>query len=297
MITPSIYGCIEAGGTKFILGIVTDTREVLATLRIPTEAPSITIPAALAFFREGAIRHGPYAAFGIASFGPVDVDRRSPSWGHLIETPKVHWSNIDLAGPFAKAFDCPVGFDTDVNGAALAESLWGAAVGADIATYITVGTGVGGGAMVEGRPIHGQRHPEMGHFRPARHPHDTRFDGICAFHGACLEGLASGPAIIARWGASLSDLPADHEAHDIIAHYLAQLVIAQQALLSPRRIIFGGGVMDTSGLLQRVRDQAAILAADYFGVATIDYDALIVSPALGDQVGLMGALALAQRAR
>lgn len=297
MTTIPLYGCIEAGGTKFILGIVTDTREVLATLRVPTEAPSITIPAALAFFREGAARYGPYAAFGIASFGPVDVDRRSPTWGHVVDTPKPHWSHIDLAGPFAKAFDCPVGFDTDVNGAALAESLWGAAMGADIATYVTVGTGIGGGAMVEGQPIHGQRHPEMGHFRPARHPRDTRFGGVCAFHRDCLEGLAGGPAIIARWGASLSDLPADHEAHDMIAYYLAQLVIAQQALLSPRRVIFGGGVMATPGLLQRVRDQAAILAADYFGVAATDYDALVVSPALGDQAGLMGALALAQRAR
>lgn len=294
--TTPLYGCIEAGGTKFILGIVTDTREVLATLRLPTEAPSVTIPAALAFFREGAAGHGPYTAFGIASFGPVDVDRRSPTWGHVVDTPKPDWSHIDLAGPFAKAFDCPVGFDTDVNGAALAESLWGAAMGADIATYVTVGTGIGGGAIVEGQPIHGHRHPEMGHFRPDRHPRDIQFGGVCAFHGACLEGLASGPAIIARWGASLSDLPADHEAHDIIAYYLAQLVVAQQALLSPRRLIFGGGVMATPGLLQRVRAQAAILAADYFGVAAPDYDALVVSPALGDQAGLMGALALAQRA-
>jgi fructokinase len=295
-ITP-IYGCIEAGGTKFILGIVTEAREVLAALRVPTQAPSVTIAAALDFFQAGAAEHGSYAAFGIASFGPVDVNRLSPSWGYVVDTPKPLWSGTDLAGPFGRAFACPVGFDTDVNGAALAESLWGAAVGADIATYVTIGTGIGGGAMVEGRPLHGQRHPEMGHIRLARHPLDLDFPGVCGFHGDCLEGMASGPAIMARWGASLSDLPADHEAHEIVACYLAQLVVAQQALLSPRRIIFGGGVMATPGLLQRVRDTAAILAADYFGVPAADYDALVIPPGLGDQAGLMGALALAQRVR
>ncbi len=295
--TSTLYGCIEAGGTKFVLGLVDDERTILDSLRLPTEAPDVTIPAALNFFRTAVARHGPIAAMGIASFGPVEVDRHSPRWGHIAATPKPHWSGVDLAGPFARAFGCPVGFDTDVNGAALAEGLWGAGAGTDIVTYVTIGTGIGGGVMVEGRPVHGLRHPEMGHFAVARHPLDPDFPGNCAFHGTCLEGLASGPAIAARWGASLSDLPADHPAHQIVAFYLGQLVVAQQAMLSPRRIIFGGGVMATPGLLQRVRDAAARQAADYFGVAAADYAALVVPPGLGDQAGLLGALALAQRAR
>lgn len=294
--TPRLHGCIEAGGTKFVLGLVDDRRTIVEATRIPTQAPGITLSAALNFFHRAARRHGPIAAFGIASFGPVDVDRSSPTWGHVLATPKPHWSGVDLAGPFGDAFDCPVGFDTDVNGAALAEGLWGAARDVDVATYVTIGTGIGGGALVDRRPIHGLRHPEMGHFTPARHPADTGFAGVCDFHGGCLEGLASGPAILARWGAPLCDLPPDHQAHAIVAFYLAQLVIVQQALLSPRRIIFGGGVMATSGLLDRVRREAARQAAGYFGVEAADYYALIVPPALGDRAGLFGALALAQRA-
>ncbi len=289
-----LFGCIEAGGTKFVLGVARAHDRVLRTHRVPTTGPRETIDAALAFFDEAAREWGAYTAFGIASFGPVDLDRRSPDWGRITDTPKPGWSRIDLAGAFGAAFDCPVGFDTDVNGAALAEHLWGACVGADVATYVTVGTGIGGGALVEERPLHGARHPEMGHVYPRRHARDRDFAGICPFHGDCLEGLASGPAIQARWGCSLSDLPSDHEAHAIIASYLAQLVVTQQALLSPRRIVLGGGVMATPGLIDRVRDEAARLAGGYFG--TPDYAALVVPPGLADRAGLLGALALAQRA-
>lgn len=289
-----LFACIEAGGTKFVLGIAHGRDRMLRTTRVPTTTPAETLAATLAFFDEAAREFGRIAAFGIASFGPVDLDRRSPDWGWITETPKPGWSGTELAGLFGRSFDCPVGFDTDVNGAVLAESLWGAAVGADIALYVTVGTGIGGGALVEGRPVHGQRHPEMGHLLPRRHPNDRNFAGICPFHGDCLEGLASGPAIMARWGASLSDLPADHPAHAIIAGYLAQLVVAQQALLSPRRVILGGGVMATPGLIDRVRVEAARIAGGYFG--THDYADLIVPPGLADQAGLLGALALAQRA-
>lgn len=290
-----LFGCIEAGGTKFVLGVAQDAETMLDTTRIPTGSPVETLAAAVAYFAQAEEKWGRFFAFGIASFGPVDLDRRSAGWGRIAATPKPGWSGIDLAGPFGRRFDCPVGFDTDVNGAALAEGLWGAAVGADIAIYVTVGTGIGGGALVEERPLHGSRHPEMGHMLPRRHPDDRDFPGICPFHRDCLEGLASGPAISARWGASLSELGPEHPAHEIIAFYLAQLVVASQALMSPRRIVLGGGVLGAPGLLDRVRAQAAHLAGGYFG--TDDYDRLVVSPGLGDRAGLLGALALAQRAR
>lgn len=289
-----LFGCIEAGGTKFVLGVARDADTVLRTARVPTTNPGETIAASLAFFEAARAEWGRFDAFGIASFGPVELDRRSPRWGQVLATPKPGWTGTDLVAPFAKAFGCPVGFDTDVNGAILAESLHGAARGADVAVYITVGTGIGGGAVVNGQPLHGARHPEMGHFLPRRHPDDTGFAGVCPFHGDCLEGVAAGPSIIARWGKSLSDLPADHPGHAIIADYLAQLAVAQQAMLSPRRIVLGGGVMATPGLLDRVRARVATLAAGYFG--EVDMAALVVAPALGDRAGLLGALVLAERA-
>lgn len=291
----ALYGCIEAGGTKFVLGVAREPGTILRSVAVPTGTPTETIDAALAFFTEARAELGNYAAFGIASFGPVDLDRRSPGWGRIIETPKIGWSGVDLVGPFARAFNCPVGFDTDVNGAILAESLWGAAAGEAVAVYVTVGTGIGGGAIIAGHALHGARHPEMGHILPARHPDDVDFPGICPFHGACLEGLASGPAIKARWGASLSDLGPDHPAQEIVAFYLAQLVIAQQALLSPHRIVFGGGVTNAPGLLDRIRRQSERLSGGYFG--TEDFTRLIVAPALGEHAGLLGGLALALKAR
>ncbi|WP_380787040.1 ROK family protein [Sphingomonas sp. R86521] len=294
MTAAPLFGCIEAGGTKFVLGVARDADTMLRTARVPTTTPAETLGAALAFFADAQAEWGAFDALGIAAFGPIVLDRSSPHWGTIAETPKRGWSGTDLVGPFARALACPVGFDTDVNGAVLAESLWGAAVGADIAVYVTVGTGIGGGALIEDRPVHGSRHPEMGHMLPRRHADDRDFAGTCPFHGDCLEGLASGPAIHARWGASLSELAADHPAHAIIAYYLAQLVVAQQALLSPRRIILGGGVLATPGLLDRVRHEAATLAGGYFG--TGDYARLIVHPGLDDRAGLLGALALAQRA-
>lgn len=291
---PPVYGCIEAGGTKFVLGVLSTPGDTAPTLRVPTTNPQATIQACLAFFADHAPPQG-YAAIGIASFGPVDLDPLSPNWGHITETTKPGWSGAELAGQFARAFACPVGFDTDVNGAALGESIWGAAADMDVATYITVGTGIGGGATIGGQPLHGRSHPEMGHILPQRHPRDD-YPGGCPYHGACLEGLAAGPTITARWGKSLSDLPPDHPAHDIIAFYLAQGVIAQQAMLSPQRIVMGGGVMQTPGLLTRIRTQAARIGNGFF-CTSADYEALVVEPGLGTRSGLLGALALAQRAR
>lgn len=285
-----LYGCVEAGGTKFVVGVARGRDRVGRVERIPTTTPDETLAAAVRVLEE----EGPVAAVGVAGFSPLVLDRGRPDWGRLADTPKPGWSGADLAGPFARALRCPVALDTDVNGAALAESLWGAAEGAGVAVYVTVGTGVSGGAVVDGRPVHGARHPVMGHFRPVRHRADD-FAGVCPFHGACLEGLVSGTAIRARWGAPLSDLGPTHEAHDVVAFYLGQLVAATQAMLSPERVVFGGGVMATPGLLDRVRDQAARLANGYFGIAAAEYGRLVVPARLGDRAGLLGALALAQQ--
>ena len=288
-----LYGLIEAGGTKFVLGVATGPDDIIATHRIDTTTPEETIGAAVDWLAQ----HGPFAAIGIASFGPLQLDKNASDYGCVTQTPKPHWSGADLVGPFAAAFACPVALDTDVNGAALAEGLWGAAKGARSALYFTIGTGVGGGAVVDGRILHGQSHPEMGHMRVARHPDDVGEDGAlykghCPFHGDCLEGLACGPSILDRWGASLSDLPADHIGHDIIAHYLASMTVTCQALFEPERIILGGGVMGTPGLLPRVVAAAEAMGGGYFVSRAAD---IVTLPGLGDRAGLLGALALAQQ--
>ena len=281
-----LYGLVEAGGTKFVLGVATGKDDIRATTRIPTTTPDETLGAMCDWFRKQA----PLTAIGVASFGPLDLDPVSPRWGHITATTKPNWSNTDIAGPLKAVGDCPVAIDTDVNGAALAEYRWGAGQGQKTMLYFTVGTGVGGGAIVDGRILHGLSHPEMGHIRLTRHRDDLGFGGACSFHGDCLEGLASGPAIIARWGASLSGLPADHPGHEIIAWYLAQTVVTMQAIFEPGRIVFGGGVMATPGLITRVALHAEALGGDYFMGKAGD---IVCMPGLGDQAGLLGALALA----
>lgn len=288
-----LYGCIEAGGTKFVLGIAGGSDDIRSMHRIDTTQPEETIGAALAWMKAEQERLGALTAIGIASFGPVQLDRTAADWGAITDTTKPGWNHTPFAARFAEAFGVPVSFDTDVNGAALGEHRWGAARGQASAVYVTIGTGVGGGAIVDGKVLHGISHPEMGHFHLPRHPADTGFAGACPFHGDCLEGLAAGPAIKARWGVSLSELPADHEGHAIIGWYLAQLVMTLQSLMMPARIILGGGVMNTPGLLDRVRDEAARLGGWYFPG---DLNEIVVSPGLGDKAGLLGALALAQDA-
>jgi fructokinase len=285
-----LFACIEAGGTKFVVGIASAPDDVRAIARFGTTSPTETMAAVTGWLAAAAAQHGPVSAAGIASFGPLSLDRTAADWGHVTSTPKPGWSGADLAGPIGAALGVPVGFDTDVNGAALAEARWGAGVGQHVAVYVTIGTGIGGGAVIGGVPLHGLSHPEMGHMRLARHPGDTGFAGVCPFHGDCLEGLASGPAIIARWGQSLSDLPMEHLGHAIIAHYIGQLTVNVQAIMEPGRIILGGGVMATPGLLERVRGEAVRLGAGYFNG---DAAAVIVAPGLGERAGLLGALALA----
>ena len=286
-----LYGCVEAGGTKFIVGIASGPDDIRETVRIDTTAPEETIGATLNWLKAAEERHAPLTAIGIASFGPLELDRMAENWGHITATTKPGWSNTDFAARIAREMFTPVGFDTDVNGAALAEARWGAGVDQKVSVYLTIGTGIGGGAIIDGRTLHGLSHPEMGHIRPQRHRADLDFPGICPFHGDCLEGLASGPAIKARWGVSLSELPSDHPAHEIIAFYLAQVAVTLQSIMEPGRVILGGGVMATPGLIERVRVVADQLGSTYFRGKAQE---IIVPPGLGDRAGLLGALVLAQ---
>jgi fructokinase len=285
------YGLIEAGGTKFVLGIADATGTVTARHRIATTTPEPVINAAIEWFRANDLQP---AAIGIAAFGPLDLAPGSKTWGHVTRTTKPGWSGADVAGPFARAFGCPVGIETDVNGAALAEARWGAGMGTESGggslLYVTIGTGVGGGFVSRGRLLHGLSHPEMGHIRMPRHPDDRDFAGVCSFHGDCLEGLASGPAVIARWGRSLSDLGDGHPGAAMIAWYLGQAVCSFQAVMEPERIVLGGGVMGTPGLLDRVRSEAAAAGRGYFAG---DPAEVVVAPGLGTDSGLLGALAVA----
>ncbi|HEY7517727.1 MAG TPA: ROK family protein [Methylomirabilota bacterium] len=288
----ALVGGVETGGSKILCAIGTGPDDVRAELRIPTGDPGETLARAVAFFREQPTRA---AALGIACFGPVDLDPRSPTFGFITTTPKPRWAHTDVAGPFRSALGVPVGFDTDVNGAALGEHRWGAGAGIDPFVYVTVGTGIGGGALVNGRLLHGLVHPEMGHLRL---PHDRAadpFPGTCPYHGDCLDGLASGRALRERWGAPAESLPSDHPAWPLEAEYLALGLVAVIGVLSPKRIVLGGGVMQQPVLLPRVRRRVVELLAGYVGASAIveHVDDYIVPPALGARAGVLGALALA----
>ena len=294
----SVYGGIEAGGTKFVCALGTGPDDLREELRFPTTAPEECIGKSVAFFREAAAKHGGLAAVGIASFGPLDPAPASPTFGHITTTPKPGWAHTDLAGPIARALGVPVGFDTDVNGAALGEFRWGAAQGLDTFVYITVGTGIGGGAMVNGGLVHGLMHPEMGHVFPPHDRTEDPFEGLCPYHRDCLEGLASGPAIERRWGARAETLSPEHPAWDLEAKYLAHGIVPQIYILSPQRVILGGGVMDQAHLFPKVRRHVGEILNGYIQARVLleDLDSYIVPPGLGNRAGVLGAVALAQRA-
>lgn len=285
----NLFGAVEAGGTKFLLAIGSCHDEIVAQTQIPTTTPDETLQRTIEWFQG----QDGISALGIASFGPVDLDPASSKWGYITDTPKPGWRQTNVAARLGLALGCPVGLDTDVNGAAIGEYLHGAAKGCDVAIYVTVGTGIGGGAVIGGQTIKGMRHPEMGHVMLRRHPEDQNFDGACPIHGDCLEGLASGPAIKARWGSSLSELAPDHIAHEIIADYMAQFCQTLIAFYSPHRIILGGGVLQTAGLLDKIRARATVHTGSYFGVQA---DEIIVAPGLGTRSGIAGAFELAKRA-
>jgi fructokinase len=290
-----IFGAVEAGGTKFVCAVGNAHGEILAQTRFPTCEPTSTLATMLDFLRQQRDNFGPYAAVGIGSFGPIELNVASTLYGHIRRTPKSGWSDTDVVGPIAREFSCPIGFDTDVNGAALAEHTWGCARDIEDLVYLTVGTGIGGGVIVNGKTITGLMHPEIGHVFPRRHALDADFKGICPFHNDCLEGLASGTAIIARTGFPLDQLAISHPQWEIEADYLGQLCAQLVLMISPRRIIIGGGVMGQTRLLPMIREQACHWLRGYINrreimTAVNDY---IVSPGLGPRAGVLGALALA----
>lgn len=292
-----LVGGIEAGGTKFVCAVGTGPDNVRAVLRIPTTTPSETLEQAITFFRDQQVQRGPLAAIGIAAFGPLDPQPGSPTFGYITTTPKPGWRNTDFAGRVARALNVPVGFDTDVNVAALGEARWGAAQGLDSFIYLTIGTGIGGGGLLGGQLMHGLIHPEMGHIRL---PHDRTRDpypGCCPFHGDCLEGLASGPAIEGRWGQPAGTLAPDHPAWDLEAEYLALALSNYICTLSPQRLVLGGGVMDQQHLFPLIRQKVQQGLAGYVQSPAIleHIDQYIVPPGLGNRAGVLGAIALAQR--
>jgi len=279
-----MIGGIEAGGTKCVLAVGGTPDSIAATHTIPTRNPDETVAEALAWFAT----QPSLTALGLATFGPVGLDRERADYGHILATPKPGWSGFDLAGALADGLHVPVTVDTDVNAAALAEARADGSVRS--LAYMTVGTGIGVGLVIDGRCVHGAAHPEMGHYYPRRPAHDDAFAGVCPFHGDCLEGLASGPAILARWGATLSGLPETSAAHDRIAHYLAQACHTLFATTSVEKVVLGGGVLQTPGLRERIAALAAELDAGYLPGGKRHQ---IIAPRLGQMSGITGAMILA----
>ncbi len=292
-----LLGGIEAGGTKFVCAVGTGPEDIRSEARFPTSSPGENLGQAIDFFRQQQSRE-PLAALGIASFGPIDPNPRSPTFGKITTTPKPGWAHTDIVAPLRQALGIPMGFDTDVNGAALGEHRWGAAQGLDTFVYLTVGTGLGGGGMVNGKLMHGLMHPEMGHMRV---PHDWNADpyaGFCPYHGDCWGGLTAGPALQARWGTRAEKLPVDHPAWDLQAHYLSLGLANIVCLLSPQRIVMGGGIMDQRHLFPLIHNQLKKILNGYIQAKPIieEMDSYIVPPSLGSRAGVLGALVLAQEA-
>jgi fructokinase len=287
------FGAIEAGGTKFICLVGSSPEDIVAETRIPTTLPEETIGKAIDFFRPFTASGG-LKAIGIASFGPIDLDTRSATFGYITSTPKPGWRTTNIVGPLREAFDVPVAFDTDVNAAAWGEQTWAPENRAlDPFLYVTVGTGIGAGAIVNGMPIHGLMHMEAGHFLLRHDPADP-FPGMCPFHGDCWEGLASGPAMAKRWGMPAEKLPDDHPGWDLEAEYTARAFANLIFAFSPRKIVLGGGVAQHPGLHAAVRRKVQRLLNGYIPApALIEHmDSVIVPPALGLRSGVLGALAL-----
>lgn len=292
-----LYGAVESGGTKMVCAVGTGPDRLLERTRIDTTTPEETLGKIVEYFCDQTAQHGALRAVGIGSFGPLDPEPDSPTFGHITATPKRGWSNTNFVRPLRDALGVPVAFDTDVNAAALGEHRWGAGRGLTTFIYLTIGTGIGGGGLMSGRLMHGLVHPEMGHVRI---PHDRGrdpFPGACPFHGDCLEGLAAGPAIAKRWGRPAEELPADHEAWPLEAEYLALALANFVCTLSPQRIILGGGVTQNGWLLPMVRRRLVELLNNYVQADAITQriDEYVTSPGLGPNAGVLGSIALAQR--
>ena len=296
MSSRDVFGAVEGGGTKFVCMIGTSPTDVVDDVTIPTAGPTETIGAVVEFLQRPrpGIR---IAAIGVATFGPIDLDPTSPTYGCVLKTTKEDWSGARILAPIARRLGVPIGWDTDVNGAVLGEARWGAARGLDPVLYLTIGTGIGGGALVNGATIHGLLHPEMGHIPLPALPGDS-FPGICSFHGRCLEGIASGPALAARCGRPVPEISPDDPVWDLEARYLAHGISALILALSPRRVVLGGGVMRQAHLLPRVRRALVEVLNGYIDLPELKdrVEEYVVLSSLDQKAGLYGALVLAERA-
>ncbi len=280
------YATIEAGGTKFVVAVIDENKNILIRESIKTETPEITLPKVVDVIKKYDIK-----AIGIGSFGPIDLDLKSATYGYILQTPKTSFKNFDLVGYFKTRFDVPIGFDTDVNAAALAELKYGCAKNVDSCVYITVGTGVGGGVITSSNMVHGLTHPELGHMYVRRHPDDS-YEGTCPYHKDCLEGLAAGPSIYARYGITGDKLKEDHEVWEYISYYMAQALMNIILTVSPQKIILGGGVMHQEHLVNKIRIKLMDLLNGYVD-EKLFLDDYIQNPKLGDNAGTYGAYALA----
>lgn len=286
-------GALEAGGTKMVLAIYEETGKALERITLPTETPDKTMPAMIDYFKAHQVD-----ALGVGSFGPLDLNPASPTYGFITTTPKLAWRNYPLLTALKGGRDIPAGIDTDVNAAVIAEAELGAARGCSSAVYVTIGTGVGGGVYVNGQTVHGLLHPEVGHMLLQPHPDDPNPRGVCPYHASCLEGLAAGPAIGARIGGDARDLPDDHPTFQIEASYLAQMCVNLILTVSPERIILGGGVMQRACLLPMVRSEVQRLLGGYVASPMVQdrIDEYIVAPELFPVSGLVGSYLIGKKA-
>lgn len=285
-----ILGALEAGGTKMVCAIGDETGAIFEQVSIPTETPEITMPKMITYFKEKGI-----AALGIGCFGPIDPDPDSETYGYITSTPKLAWANYNIVGAFRDALECPVGFDTDVNGSVLGEVTFGQAKGKKCVVYVTIGTGVGAGIYIEGRLLHGMLHPEAGHILMKKRADDT-YGGKCPYHKTCMEGLAAGPAIEERWGKKAIELKDNQAVWDLEAYYIAQALANYILILSPDMIILGGGVMHQEQLFPLIRKYVTEMLNGYIKTEELaDLDHYIVPASLHDDQGIMGCLELARR--
>ncbi len=284
----TMYGAIEAGGTKMVCAVGDETGKIIESTVIPTETPALTMPQIIEWFKKFDIK-----ALGLACFGPIDLHEESETYGYITSTPKLEWENFNILGCLKEALNVPVGFDTDVNGAILGEMAYGSAKGLTDAVYITIGTGIGGGVLSNGKLLHGMLHPEIGHMFIPRHPKDD-FTGLCPYHGSCFEGLASGPSIESRWGAPGAELSDREEVWDLEAYYIAEAITAVTMVLSPQRFILGGGVMKQEQLFPMIRRYVGQMIAGYLRTKELeDLNSFIVPSSLQGNQGILGALKLA----
>lgn len=292
-----ILGAIEAGGTKFVCAVADASGQLIDNTAIPTTTPAETFSAVRQFFETRTNHDTTISGLGIAAFGPIEINPLASNYGSILKTPKPGWTGASFVNAFS-ALKAPIVVDTDVNGACLGEFSQGAGRGCNTLAYVTVGTGIGAGIVKNGISLSGTNHYELGHIKPPRDINRDTFAGRCPFHGDCLEGLASGPAIFDRWGANLSELPVDHGAIDLEAEYLSHLALTIILAHMPERIIFGGGVMKAPGLFELLRAKTKSLLGGYMTTSALagDLTDYIVPPGLGDLAGVTGAISLARRA-